>query len=216
MIVPRTMGEALAPGDDPAWTLNEQGDDPLRESNRESRFAISNGFLGVRGARSINRLPRAGVPPHTYVAGLFDTLETVGSVPGLIPVADWLTLRILVNGKLLARDPTHVLSRPLTLQMRRGVMLADWHGPVDGATTGMRLRALRLVSLSERALGLQLRSTSSSKPASNRPIWGWWASGLNRTWVSGARNIQTGAWRWRLLRRCRSTAGMLSPPRLAP
>jgi len=156
MIVTRTMGEALAPGDDPAWILSEQGDDPLRESNRESRFAISNGFLGVRGARSINRLPRAGVPPHTYVAGLFDTLETEGAVPGLIPVADWLTLRLLVNGKLLARDPTRASSRPLTLQMRRGVMLADWHGPVDRATTGMRLRALRLVSLSERALGLQL------------------------------------------------------------
>ena len=156
MILTRTMGEALAPGDDPSWTLSEQGDDPLRESNRESRFAISNGFLGVRGARSINRPPRAGVPPHTYVAGLFDTFQTEGAVPGLIPVADWLTLRILVNGKLLARDPTRASSKTLTLQMRRGVMLTDWGGSANSANTGMRLRALRLVSLSERALGLQL------------------------------------------------------------
>jgi trehalose/maltose hydrolase-like predicted phosphorylase len=156
MTAPRTMGEAFAPGDDPAWYLSEQGDDPLRESNRESRFAISNGFLGVRGARSINRLPRMGVPPHTYVAGLFDTLETEGAEPGLTPVADWLALRIMVNGRLSARDPALASSRPLTLQMRRGVMLIDWRGSVDGACTAMRLRALRLVSSSERALGLQL------------------------------------------------------------
>jgi trehalose/maltose hydrolase-like predicted phosphorylase len=156
MITPRTMGEVFAPGDDTAWYLNEQGDDPLRESNRESRFAISNGFLGVRGARSINRLPRAGVPPHTYVAGLFDTLESEGATPGLIPLADWLALRILVNGDLLARDPACASRKPLTLQMRRGVMLADWDASVDGASTGMRLRALRLVSMSQRALGLEL------------------------------------------------------------
>ena len=156
MITPRMMGEVFLPGDDTAWCLNEQGDDPLRESNRESRFAISNGFLGVRGARSINRLPRAGAPPHTYVAGLFDTLETEGATPGLIPLADWLVLRILVNGELLARDPACALRKPLTLQMLRGVMLADWDASVDGASTGMRLRALRLVSMSQRALGLEL------------------------------------------------------------
>jgi trehalose/maltose hydrolase-like predicted phosphorylase len=150
------MDESFAPGDDPAWYLNEQGEDPLRESNRESRFAISNGFLGVRGARSINRAPGVGVPPNTYVAGLFDTLETAGAEPGLAPVADWLSLRILVNGKLSARNPAHASARPLTLQMRRGVMLIDWRGSVSDAVGDMRLRALRLVSMSDRGLGLEL------------------------------------------------------------
>ncbi len=156
MTGPRTMVEAFAPGEDPDWFFNEQGDDPLRESNRESRFAISNGFLGVRGARAINRLPGASGPPNTYVAGLFDRLEVEGAEPGLVPVADWLWLRILVDGKLSGGDPALATSKPLTLQMRRGVMLIDWRGSVNGANTGLRLRALRLVSMSERALGLEL------------------------------------------------------------
>ena len=47
----------------------------IRCGNRsvESRFAISNGFLGVRGARSTTRGGRWVVPARTYVAGLFDT-----------------------------------------------------------------------------------------------------------------------------------------------
>jgi trehalose/maltose hydrolase-like predicted phosphorylase len=162
---PRTIDEALAPGDDPAWILIGQGDDPLRESNRESRFAISNGFLGVRGARSINRLPRAGVAPNSYVAGLFDTMGTVGSVQGLIPFADWLAMRILVNGKLLTRDVSSTSLGAFTLQMWRGVMLTDWRGPVDGRDIGVRVRALRMVSLSERALGLQLIQLETGEQA---------------------------------------------------
>ena len=75
------MKHTLEPTAEPAWVLHAEGYDPLRESSVESRFAISNGFLGVRGTRAITRGARWVVPPHTYVAGLFDTPGAAGAVP---------------------------------------------------------------------------------------------------------------------------------------
>ena len=46
------MDHALEPTDDPAWVLHADGYDALRETSVELRFAISNGFLGIRGARA--------------------------------------------------------------------------------------------------------------------------------------------------------------------
>jgi trehalose/maltose hydrolase-like predicted phosphorylase len=92
------MEHALEPTADPAWVVDADGYDPLRESSLESRFAISNGFLGVRGTRAITRGARWVVPPHTYVAGLFDTPGAAGAVPELIPAASWLKVRILLPG----------------------------------------------------------------------------------------------------------------------
>jgi hypothetical protein len=48
MIEPRVMDLALEPTADTAWVLEAAGYDPLREGSVESRFAISNGFLGIR------------------------------------------------------------------------------------------------------------------------------------------------------------------------
>ena len=73
MIAPETMEHVFAPTADPNWVFLVDGYDSLREASVESRFAISNGFLGVRGARSTTRGGRWVVPARTYVAGLFDT-----------------------------------------------------------------------------------------------------------------------------------------------
>src|SRR5580704_7253460 len=61
---PETMEHALGPTADPTWVLDADGYDPLRESSVESRFAISNGFLGIRGARATTRGARWIVPPR--------------------------------------------------------------------------------------------------------------------------------------------------------
>ncbi len=55
MTVPRTLGRALQATADPPWVIAENGYDPLRESTHASRFAISNGFMGIRGGGAINR-----------------------------------------------------------------------------------------------------------------------------------------------------------------
>jgi len=158
------MQQALEPTQDRDWLLIEQTYDPLRESSVESRFAVSNGFLGVRGSRAISRGPtwvswlhtfRWASWPRTYVAGLFDTPNTEPAVPALVPVADWLRLRILVNGKPLLQRTGETLSHRRILDMRRGVMLTDWRQR-DPSGVVVRVRTLRLVSLAERALGLQL------------------------------------------------------------
>jgi trehalose/maltose hydrolase-like predicted phosphorylase len=149
------MEHALGPTADPTWVLDADGYDPLREGSVESRFAISNGFLGMRGARATTRGARWIVPPRTYVAGLFDTSGTEGTISKLVPAADWLQGRILLPGGPLLHHPGDVLSHRMTLDLRRGALLSASRlkTPELGI---LRLRTLRLVSLSERAVGLQL------------------------------------------------------------
>src|SRR5271166_5086516 len=96
------MPDAMQPTDDPGWALDY----------------ISNGLMGVRAASSVSRGPtwvswqrtlNWASWPRTYVAGLFDVPNTNPPVPALVPVADWLRVRIQLNGKQLV--------------MRRGTML---------------------------------------------------------------------------------------------
>lgn len=159
-----TMQQALEPTQDRDWLMVEHSYDPMRESSIESRFTVSNGFLGVRGSRAISRGPswvswlhsfKWASWPRTYVAGLFDTPNTEPPVPALAPVADWLRLRILLDGKPLLQRSGDTLSHRRTLDLRRGVMLTEWRQREPGGTVVL-VRTLRLVSLADRALGLQL------------------------------------------------------------
>ena len=158
------MQRALEPTSSPTWLLEENGYDPLREIDVESRFAVGNGFLGVRGAREVSRGPmwvswvhtfNLASWPRTYVAGLFDTPNIEPPVPALVPAADWLRVHIRLNGESLLLRSGHLLSHRRTLDMRRGVLLIDWHQR-DPAGVVFRVRTLRLVSQAERAIGLQL------------------------------------------------------------
>ncbi|WP_428489083.1 hypothetical protein [Rhodopila sp.] len=151
----RTAQQALEPTADPAWVLGQHGSDPLRDSSRESRFAVSNGFLGVRGGRTINRLPHTPVAPRTYVAGLFDVFGPDQPISALVRAPDWLKLDISFS----ARDSTitvdDVSFHHRTLDFRRGALLTESRiTRLPGLA--VRLRVLRLVSLHCRALGLQL------------------------------------------------------------
>lgn len=67
-----TIAHALDPTADPAWTLTAEGYDPPRESSLASRFAISNGFLGVMGARATT-LGGVGSCRHTPMWPDFST-----------------------------------------------------------------------------------------------------------------------------------------------
>jgi trehalose/maltose hydrolase-like predicted phosphorylase len=150
-----TMAQILTPTADPAWVLSVDGYDPLRESSIESRFAISNGFLGIRGARAASRGARWVVPARTYVAGLFDVSGTEHQTPGLVPAADWLRVRFLAAGEPLLLHPGDVSSHRMTLDLRRGALLSQG-SRIKAPDLGLRAQTLRLVSLSDRAIGLQL------------------------------------------------------------
>jgi trehalose/maltose hydrolase-like predicted phosphorylase len=150
-----TLDQALKPTADSAWTLVTEGYDPLREGSLESRFAISNGFLGVRGARATTLGGRWIVPAHTYVAGLFDTPDMEYATAQLVPAAGWVRLKLLLPSGPLAYKPANISSLRTTLDMKRGALLTEFKR-LKGPGLSMRLRTMRVVSLSERAVGMQL------------------------------------------------------------
>src|SRR5262245_26590089 len=80
--------------------------------------------------------------------------NTEPPVPALVPVADWSRVRILLDGEPLLAREGEVLLGTRQLDMRRGLLLSAWtHRTPAGITaTG---RELRLLSLADRAAGLQ-------------------------------------------------------------
>ena len=149
------MKDVLGPTEDPAWVLSVAGCDPLRESNYESRFAISNGFLGVRASRVVNRLARLALPARTYVAGLFDTPSAERLIPELVHAPDWQQTHIVLADGPLSHSTVELSSHRMTLDMRRGVLETECRLQ-GGTATDLRVRTLQLVSLSDRSVGLQL------------------------------------------------------------
>jgi HAD superfamily hydrolase (TIGR01509 family) len=161
---PAPMHDALEATRDPNWVLSHHGYNVLTESVIESRFAIGNGFMGMRAARAVSRGPtwvswlgyiRWASWPRTYVAGLFDIPNMEPPVPALVPVADWARVRILLNGEAVLSREGELLSGVRRLDLRRGVLLADMtHRTPTGVTVAGG--ELRLLSLADRAAGLQL------------------------------------------------------------
>ena len=158
------MDEALRPTPDITWVLEHDGYNVLTESALESRFALSNGFLGVRASRAVSRGPtwvswlgyvKWASWPRCYVAGLFDRPNTEPPVPALVPVADWSRVRIVLDGQpqLLADGETLLGVRRLDL--RRGLLLGEL---IHRTTNGITLEGdeLRLVSLADRAAAMQI------------------------------------------------------------
>jgi trehalose/maltose hydrolase-like predicted phosphorylase len=146
-------GTGFTPTIDAAWRLDALGYDALRESSRQSRFAVSNGFLGVRGERPFMQADRWVAPSRTLVAGLFDTANIAGAVPRLVPVPDWLQVRLVSTRGPTAHEPVGNLSHALSLDMQRGLLRTSCHHA--NADISLRVRELRLVSASRRSLGLQ-------------------------------------------------------------
>jgi trehalose/maltose hydrolase-like predicted phosphorylase/beta-phosphoglucomutase-like phosphatase (HAD superfamily) len=155
---------AMRPPADARWALQQTGYSPLSETGIEARFAVSNGFLGVRGARAVSRGPMWMSFLHTlswaswpraYVAGLFDIPNTEPPVPALEPVPDWLRVRVTLEGEPLLLRSGELLAHSRTLDMRRGVMLAEWLQR-DPKGRVISVRSLRMVSMADRPIGMQL------------------------------------------------------------
>jgi hypothetical protein len=155
MTDPQRMNQALEPTSNRDWIMEEDCYDPLREASRGARFAISNGFLGVRGARAIHRGGRWVDTSHTLVAGLFDTPDDEQAIPGLVATPDWLQVQILLEGEPLVHRPGDGESQRRILDMRRGTLITE-DRLFNAAGVGVRLRSLHIVSLGQRSIGLQL------------------------------------------------------------
>ena len=149
------MESLLEPTPELAWVLAAQGFDPLREAIYEFRFSISNGLLGLRAGRAVSRGERWVVPHRAYVAGLFDIPGPEHPIPALVPAPGWQQIRIMLPGGLLVHHPAEAISHRTTLDMRRGVLLTRCR-LIEHAAIAVRVRTLQLLSLSERAMGVQV------------------------------------------------------------
>ena len=149
MIRSRHAHDIFAPSNDPAWRLIETGHAPPDAASRAARFAVSNGFLGIRAAPPIVRGQAKDQPARTIVSGLFDT-DRDGN-PALAAGPDWIELRLRLRGEALDREAPF----QMTLDLRRGVLLTDERHAV-GRGSALRIRSLLAASLAERPLALQV------------------------------------------------------------
>ena len=134
------MMQAVEPTQNPGWVLTHEGYDVVTGNAVESRFALGNGFLGMRGSRPVSRGPtwvswlgyiRWASWPSCYVAGLFD-VPNIEPVPALVPVADRSRVRILLDrGPLLGREG----------EVRVGIRKLDIRRGVKGEVIEMRIGA---------------------------------------------------------------------------
>ena len=189
------MKQALEPTADASWVLSDDGCDPLRESDRATRFAISNGFLGVRASQTVNRSPQGVGSPNTYVAGLFDTPDGDRAVPELIPVPNGLQVHISLPGGPLVQHFGPGPSHALTFDMRRGLLLSECR-LVDGSAVSARLVRLNLVSQDRRSLGLQMHHLEVERGESEMTLEASF-EGLDRDLMAERLDNELGVWRTR-------------------
>ena len=158
------MMKALEATQAPGWVLTHDGYDVLTENAVESRFALGNGFMGMRASRPYSRGPtwvswlghiRWASWPRCYVAGLFDWPNTVPPVPALVPVADWSRVKIVLDDKPQLLLDGEFLSSVRRLDLRRGLHLGQMSYRAHAGIT-LTGGELRLVSLADRAVALQL------------------------------------------------------------
>ena len=211
------MREALKPTAEPGWVLSHEGYNILSESTLESRFAFSNGFLGMRAARSLSRGPtwvawlgysRWASWPRCYVAGLFDVPNTEPPVSALVPVADWSRVRILLDGQPVLGWKGELLRGTRKLDMHRGLLLSTWtHRTPAGIT--VTASELRLLSLADRSTGLQLARIVVDRDGVDVKLEASFAmAGLGMEPMRLERDI--GAWRTESTAKCVAMTGSAS------
>ena len=144
---------AFDPTADPEWRVDAIGYDPFRETSRQSRFTLSNGLMGVRGGRAFTRGERWITPSRTSVAGLFATGDAIDALPRLVPAPDWLQVRLLLPDGPMVHEPSDVPSYRMSLDMSRGALFTECRHTRDNVA--VRVHEMRLVSASQRAIGLQ-------------------------------------------------------------
>ena len=93
--------------------------------------------------------------PRCYVAGLFDRPNTVPPVPALVPVADWSRVRLVLDDRPQLLLDGEFLASVRQLDLRRGMLLSDLSYRAHAGIT-ISGGELRLVSLADRAVALQL------------------------------------------------------------
>ena len=137
------------------WRLVEGAYNPDHVEQTETLFALSNGFLGIRGAFE------EGEPSHqpaTLLNGFHETwaisypetahgFATTGQT--ILPVPDGTTIRLLVDEEPVTCRTADVLEFERALDMQRGVLQRTVVYGLAGGRS-LRVRTTRFVSLAQR------------------------------------------------------------------
>ena len=162
-----------ATGDYPAdpWRLVERAYNPAHVEQAETLFALSNGYLGVRGSFDEGE-PAA--QPATLLNGFYETwpivypeaahgFATTGQT--ILPVPDGTAIRLFIDEDPVTCETARVLEYERALDMKRGVLERT---VVYQLPEGRRLRvhSRRIVSLSQRHLAcIRYEVTALGAPA---------------------------------------------------
>lgn len=154
---PDPLEAALAPPAEPAWRLIEENYVPALEHEVESRFAVANGHIGVRGSLE---QPTEASRPRTYVSGLYAGDE---GGPSLVSAPDWLRFTLRVDGEELSLARGTTLRHRRTLDFHRGLLLSSLRHRTAAGTT-VTIRALRLTSLARRETAALVAKIDVDRP----------------------------------------------------
>ncbi len=152
---PRTAPEYIYPVDE--WRMVETRLAPRYLGQAETIFALSNGYLGMRGAHEEGR---PVVQSGTFVNGFHETwpipygeeaygFATTGQT--MLNVTDAKLLKLYVDDEPFAPEHANLLQYERVLDMRRGVLERTvlWETP---AGKQVEIRSTRLVSFAHRHL----------------------------------------------------------------
>ncbi len=135
------------------WLLRYEGYDPQQEGLREALCTLGNGYVGTRGAAP--ECEAGGVHyPGTYVAGVFNRLETtIGDVAvtneSMVNQPNWLVLKFRTpGGGWFSPDAGGLETYVMELDVRRGLVTRSltWR---DGEGRRTRLTQRRLVHMQD-------------------------------------------------------------------
>ena len=139
---------------DDSWLIEEDAYRPERNLQFESLFALSNGYLGIRGSHEEGNRPTL---PYLYVNGVFDKSETFMKELATLP--NWLGVRLYVEKQPLAVDDCEILDYHRALDMRHA-LLARTVTLRDPKGRETRIETVRFVSRAHvHRMGIRLMVT---------------------------------------------------------
>lgn len=156
------------------WAIVEETPQPRRAGYWGTIFALSNGYLGVRGSREEDT-PDALSHPATFINGFvgYEPYHHIWEFPGfakrlhaVLNACDWTGVEIEVDGVRLGRDLAPETDRRM-LDLRRGVLerTASWRAP-RGAL--IEIRSRRLASMARRHCAAMRYEIRADRPVTLR------------------------------------------------
>ena len=111
-----------------SWVISEDQYDVKKNLQFESLFALSNGYMGIRGVQEEGNHPSL---PYVYINGIFDKSETF--MRELVTLPNWSELKFYVEKQLLSVERCEILEYRRALDLKtatlyKHVLLRDESG----------------------------------------------------------------------------------------